>query len=108
MNITYFRVYTDEDLDTDTIIEISDKLENCKFMAKQYSKLYYINLSVDNGKTFFPITNKKGSPLIFSDKFVTVLDLFFSHVDEYFHLTVNINEAFETIMEDLKYGESKK
>lgn len=107
MNITYFRVYQDEDLNRDTIIEISDRLENCKFMAKQYSKNYYINLSVDNGKNFFSVTNRKGLPLVFSDRFISVLDLFFSHMDEYSHLTTNINEAFEIVMENLKYGEKK-
>lgn len=105
MDITYFKVYTDEDMDLDAIIEISDKLENCKFMAKQYSKLYYISLSVDNGKTFFPVTDKKGSAFVFSDRFVSVLDLFFNYINEHSHLTVNINEAFETVVENLKYGE---
>lgn len=105
MNITYFRIYADEDTDSIMKIEISDKLENCKFMIKQYSKLYYISLSVDNGKNYFPITDENGKQIVFSDRFTSVLDLFYSHMDEYSHLTTNINEAFKTIQEQLKFGE---
>ena len=100
--ITYFRIYNNEELDTNTIFEISDKLEDCKFMAKKYSKMYCVNLSVDNGMNFFAITDKKGNPIIFSEDFNTVLGLFYSYIKVYDDLIININETFELIQEKLK------
>lgn len=101
--ITYFRIYNNEELDTNTIFEISDKLENCKFMAKKYSKMYCVNLSVDNGINFFPITDKKGNPIIFNEDFNVVLGLFYTYLKGYpVNIIININETFELIQEKLK------
>lgn len=107
MNITYFRVFTDEDTEQQVKISNSDRLANITFMAKKFSKIYIINFSIDK-KNFYPITDSKGNPIIFSDSFESVLDLFYSHMDEYSHLTVNINEAFEEVRQNLKYEEKEQ
>lgn len=104
MNITYFKVFIDEDTDQMVKIYNSDKLENVTFMAKKFSKVYIINFSIDK-KNFYQITNSKGNPIIFSDSFESVLDLFFIYMNEHNHLTVNINEAFETVRQNLNHEE---